>query len=144
MIEEARALITSSTYGTLSTLEADTGHPYGSLVALVASPQGEVAMLLSTLAEHTTNLTAHPSASILLRAQPAPDQTPLQAGRVTLVGDVAKLDDPGPWRERFLTAHPDASGYVGFSDFSFYLLTPSRLRFIAGFGRMGWMDAEEL
>ena len=143
MIEEARTLITSSTHGTLSTLEAGSGHPYGSLVALVASPQGEVAMLLSTLAEHTTNLTADPTSSILLRAQPAPEQTPLQAARVSILGTTARLDDPGPWRERFLTAHPDAAAYVGFSDFSFYLLTPTRLRFIAGFGRMGWIGAEE-
>ncbi len=143
MIDDARGLLARSTHGTLSTLDPDTGHPYASLVAIAPTPAGEVVLLLSTLAVHTTNLTADPRSSILVRAEPRPDETPLQAPRLSLVGQTRRLDEPGPARELFLEAHPDAAAYVDFADFSFFVMRPERLRFVAGFGRMGWFDGPD-
>jgi len=44
--------------------------------------------------------------------------------------------------ERYLRYQPDARDYLRLGDFSFFRLQPERLRYIAGFGRMGWLEGE--
>jgi hypothetical protein len=46
-------------------------------------------------------------------------------------------------RETFLAHQPTASYYVDFSDFAFYRLEPTALRYVGGFGRMSWVSAAD-
>ena len=144
--ERCRALVLAARSGTLSTLARDpAGFPYGSLVTLASDGDGRPLLLLSTLAEHTANLEARPEASILVTEAPGEDDEPLAKGRVTLLGTCARVSDAERdlVRSAFLTRHPRAAQYVDFKDFGFYRLEPVALRYVAGFGRMSWVSADE-
>lgn len=147
--ERARTVVASSTRGTLSTLAVNpAGYPFGSLVAYALDESGHPLLLLSGLAEHTTNLKADPRASLFVTEPLPEDGDPLAHGRVTLLGDLAVAGDDGDdgddgVRERYLDVHPEAKLYVDFPDFSFYRLTVSDVRYVGGFGRMSWASPED-
>jgi heme iron utilization protein len=64
--------------------------------------------------------------------------------RVTLLGRLVAIPggEAGHWRQRFLAAHPSAESYVSFGDFGWWRLELSSVRFVGGYGRMGWVDAD--
>jgi len=148
--EEARTLVHGTTRATLATLALDpAGHPFGSLVTYgILEPDGTPVLFLSTLAEHTRNLEADRRASLLVVADAtAAGGDVLAEGRVTLLGEAERLerDDARVEAARgaYVAANPDAAGYLGLSDFSFWLLHVSNLRWVGGFGRMSWCDAAD-
>lgn len=140
--ERARTLAASVGLGALSTAAVDLdGHPYGSLV-LFALHEGSPVFLVSALAEHTRNLQGSPRCSLLV-VEAGPDN-PLALGRVTLVGTAARAEGAvaAALREPFLQRHPDARYYADFEDFDFWRMEVTGVRYIGGFGRMSWVDAE--
>jgi heme iron utilization protein len=140
--ERARTLVASVGSGALSTAAAELdGHPYGSLV-LFALHEGSPVFLVSEMAEHTRNLHASPRCSLL--AVEAGPENPLALGRVTLVGTATKAagELEAATREAFLQRHPDARFYADFEDFCFWRMQVTGIRYIGGFGRMSWVDAE--
>jgi heme iron utilization protein len=143
--ERCRTLARQVFAATLCTTAREpAGYPYGSLVSVAVDGAGRPLLLLSDLAEHTSNLKARAEASILLAETAGEHADPLALGRMTLLGPCRKLDaaDAGAARETFLVAHPRASYYVDFKDFAFYRLEPISIRYVGGFGRMSWVDAE--
>lgn len=140
----SRRLLRAARQGALATLALDpVGFPYTSLVAVADDGEGRPLLLLSSLAEHTRNLAAHPEASLLVTT--GGDGDPLAAARVTLLGPCAPVpeaDEPAA-RQRYLDAHPSAQAYAGFRDFRLFRLSPVALRYIEGFGRMSWVDASD-
>ena len=62
--------------------------------------------------------------------------------RVTLVGRAEVVEDRDAFAEAYAALHPDARGYIDFPDFQFYRLHVERVRYIAGFGQMGWIKGE--
>lgn len=140
--ERARTLVAGVGSGTLSTAAVDLdGHPYGSMV-LFALHEGSPVLLVSELAEHTRNLHASPRCS-LLAVEAGPDN-PLALGRVTLVGTASKVagEVEAAAREAFLQRHPDAGYYVDFEDFHVWRMQVTGVRYIGGFGRMSWVEAD--
>jgi len=113
-------------------------------VATAVDAQGRPLLLISRLAEHTKNLADRPEASILLLDTSDPSASPLAQGRVTLLGACRPVpaEETAECRRLFLAAHPDSAQYADFSDFAFYRLEPAQLRYVGGFGRMSWIDAE--
>ncbi|SMG34998.1 hypothetical protein SAMN06265784_103306 [Paraburkholderia susongensis] len=99
-------------------------------------------ILVSRLAEHTHNLHADPRAGFL--AVDAPDGDVLSGQRVTLLGTFEPLDPSPEDVRRYLRYHPDAERYLMLGDFSFWTMKLERLRYIGGFGAMGWLDGAEL
>jgi putative heme iron utilization protein len=129
--------------GALSTIARDpAGYPFGSHVLCAVDEQGRPVMSLSDLAEHTRNAAQDPRASFLLTEAPAEGADPLSGARLTLIGDLVRLDEPelAPALAVFVEAHPGAS-YVRFPDFSVYRLEVGAVRFVGGFGTMSWVDA---
>jgi hypothetical protein len=144
--ERARRLAERARWGALSTVARDpAGFPYGSLVATAVDALGRPVLLISRLAEHTKNLAARPEASILLLEASDPSANPLAGGRVTLLGACRPVpaEEVAECRRLFLAAHPDSAQYADFSDFAFHRLEPAELRYVGGFGRMSWVDAED-
>jgi putative heme iron utilization protein len=139
--ERARTLVESQSTGTLSTLALEpAGYPYGSFVTF-ALDAGKPVFLISRIAEHTRNLVADPRASLLVHETGKAD--PLANGRVTLVGRGHKLERPAESaREAFLAVHAQAGYYVDYADFDFWSLAVESIRYIGGYGRMSWVDAE--
>jgi len=144
--ERCRTLVAGARSATLSTLSREpAGFPHGSLVTVAIDAQGRPLFLLSTLAEHTGNLIAHPESSALLTEPLGSHAEPLALGRVTILGSTTKVgDDEKPAvRAAFLAQQPSAAYYVDFGDFAFYRLEPIALRYIGGFGRMSWVTADD-
>ena len=143
-VESCRALVGAATVATLSTLTTD-GFPYGSLVAFASDARGRPLLLLSRLAEHTENLKTRSEASLLVCENAVAGTDPLALGRVTILGACARVpdDEKADARAIFLARQPSAATYVDFADFAFYRLEPRALRYVGGFGRMSWVNADE-
>ena len=140
--ERARTLVTQVPTGTLCTVATEpAGYPYGSFVT-VGFHNGNPVFLVSTMAEHTRNLLRDQRASLLVAEGGADD--PLANGRVTLLGECARVaDDGGSARRAFLGVHPNAAYYADFGDFAFWELRVTSVRYIGGYGRMSWVDAAD-
>jgi putative heme iron utilization protein len=141
LAQEARRLVAANRRGVLSTLIAGEGVPYGSLVDLAPLPDGNVIMFLSTLAVHRQYLAEDPRASIFIAPSFAEEDALAQA-RVTLVGRVTAVADRQSVAGLYLARHPNAQRYINFPDFQFFRLEVEKARYIAGFGRMGWIPGD--
>jgi len=140
---EARQFLRGTRSGMLSTLSTKfPGYPFGSVAPFVLDHNAQPIILISTLAEHTHNIAANPKVSLLVFAG-AED---LQANsRLTLVGEATQVDKHDEHlRARYLRYLPQAASYFDMHDFSFYRIQIKHARFIAGFGRMGWMEGDQL
>jgi heme iron utilization protein len=135
--------------GTLATrTRAPEAYPFPTVVPYALDARHRPVILVSGLAEHTRNLDADPRAGFLVvDGLGAGAKTPgavLEAARATLVGRFERIDDDPHVRARYLRYHPDAARYVALGDFSFRALASERIRYIGGFGQMGWVDAATL
>jgi putative heme iron utilization protein len=143
LAREALALIAGSPRGVLCTLLPGGGEPYGSLVDILPLADGDAVLFLSGLAEHRKNLDADPRASLLLGPAIGSPEA-LAQPRATIVGRAEHVADRAEFRDLYLKAHPASAAFVDFPDFAFYRLRASRVRYIAGFGRMGWIPKDAL
>lgn len=136
----ARRLLRSLDRATLAT--SREGWPYASLVLAAVDQAARPLLLLSNLAEHTKNLKRDRRASLLFDGTAGLDD-PLTGARVTLLGEVAPVEDPA-LLARYRRRHPSAAAYAGFADFHLYRLEPSRAHLVAGFGRIDWVERDAL
>lgn len=139
--DAARAVMRACGRAALATTLAGHDRPYVSLVLAACDHDGTPILLLSTLAEHTKNLTAEPHVSLLYDAT-AGLEDPLTGARVSLVGRAERSTEPRH-RARYLARHPSAAEYADFGDFDFYRIEIERAHLVAGFGRIDWIDAED-
>lgn len=146
--ERVRTLVTSEVDGTLSTLTAGAedladGHPFGSVVTYATDDAGAPLVLMSTMAEHARNLEADARASLLVTAS-GDGAGRLAAARATLLGTMAPVPDgeQDTTTEAYLAVHPDAF-WARFPDFFVARLEVAAIRYVRGFGEMGWADAED-
>ena len=143
LAREALDLIAGSQRGVLCTLLPSGGEPYGSLVDILPLSDGDAVLFLSGLAEHRKNLDADPRGSLLIGpAIGSPDA--LTQPRATIVGRAERVENRAEFRDLYLAAHPAAAAFIDFPDFAFYRLRADRVRYIAGFGRMGWIPKDAL
>jgi putative heme iron utilization protein len=139
--DQSRHLMRSCGKAGLATLDAETGEPYNSLVLIAADRDASPLMMLSDLADHTTNLKRNPHASLLLdgdhHAETLASQRVSVQGRVAVVNGQALID-------RFVARHPEAAIYASFKDFNLYRLHVTRAHLIGGFGRIHWLEASDI
>jgi putative heme iron utilization protein len=118
------------------------GAPYVSLVILVADLDASPLLLLSDLAQHSRNIAFDPRISLLVDAtEHHPD--PLTGPRLTLLGRAQSVADPRRLA-RFTAHHPTSAAYAGFGDFRLYRVTVERGHLVAGFGRIHWIEGDDL
>ena len=143
--ECARTLVHTGRIGTLASHSRKTpGFPFCSVAPYGVDPRGCPTFLFSTMAMHTQNLLADGRASLLV-AEPETSEDPLAVARVTLLGNVSRLDgtEVSSVRDEYLQRHENARHWADFGDFAFYRLEVSALYYVAGFGAMGWVAAAE-
>lgn len=136
----ARRLIRGGNRAALAT--NFNGRPYVSLVIVACDVDASPLLLLSDLAQHTKNLRANPSVSLLFDGTgDYPD--PLTGPRLTVLGRAERCDDPRALA-RFGARHPSSADYAGFADFHLYRVEVERGHLVAGFGRISWVERGEL
>jgi putative heme iron utilization protein len=143
--ERARTLVYLGRIGSLSTLSRkQPGFPFGSVMPYGLEEHGRPIFLISTMAMHTQNLQADPRASLLV-TQLGASGDPLGASRVTLLGNVLPVPEPGVVEARalYLSRHENSKYWVDFEDFSFYGMEVVDVYYVGGFGVMGWVSASE-
>jgi len=140
----ARQLLNHLSAGVLSTHSIDVeGYPFGSIAPYALDYDGEPAILISEIAQHTRNIKRNNKVSLTVFDPEADD--PQSGSRLTWIGDaepVAASDIAT--RERYLRYFPSAASYFETHDFSFYRIRLRRARFIGGFGRIFWIEPEAM
>ncbi len=140
---EARQFLRSTRHGVLSTHSSKfAGYPFGSVTPFVLDSDCQPIILISSIAEHTKNIAVNAKVSLLVFAEGAD----LQANaRLTLIGEAAQINkDDSDLRARYLRYLPQSAGYFDMHDFAFYRISIHQARYIAGFGKMGWADGNEI
>jgi len=143
--ERTRTLLYLGRVGSLSTHSLkQPGFPFGSVMPYGLDDRGRPIFLISTMAMHTQNLRSDPRASLLV-TQPDSGGDVLGASRVTLLGDVLRIEEPeaGGARKLYLATYENSKYWVDFEDFSFYRMNVVDVYYVGGFGVMGWVDAGE-
>ena len=143
-----RGLLRRAGQGVLATALArdGSGRPYASLSLLALDHDASPVFLLSDLADHSQNLAADPRAALLVE-ETAGLLDPLTGSRATLLGELRAVEDAAlaePLRARYIARHPSAETYAGFADFKLYRMTVESAHLVAGFGRIHWLQAEEV
>ena len=131
--------------GTLATHSREPhGFPYPTALPFAPTAHHVPMLLISHLAEHTRNLHADARAGFLVAH--AADGGVLEGQRLTMLGSFAPAapDARAELARRYLRYHPDAERYLQLGDFSFWVMSVERMRYIGGFGAMGWLSGEEL
>ncbi len=140
---EARQFLRSTRSGILSTFSTKfPGYPFGSVAPFVLDHSGQPIILISSIAEHTRNILANPKVSLLVFAG---DEDLQASARLTLIGEANMIDkEDANLRARYLRYLPQAASYFDTHDFKFYRIEIAQARYIAGFGKMGWVSGDEL
>ncbi|WP_035061579.1 HugZ family pyridoxamine 5'-phosphate oxidase [Andreprevotia chitinilytica] len=138
----AQQLLRRCRHGALATQSTVLpGYPHASLLPYACALDGSPLFVISQLAEHTQNLLADARASLLVHE--SIDGSVLTQPRLTVLGRVERDDDAANLA-RLLRYQPDAARYLQLGDFALYRMHIERARYIAGFGRMGWLTGPEL
>ncbi len=116
--------------------------PYASLVLMAAAKDGSPILFISDLSEHAKNIAADNRVSLLIDGT-AGLKDPLTGPRVSILARAVRADQP-ELKARFLARHAGAKIYAGFADFHVYRLEVTRAHFVAGFGRIHWIEAAEI
>jgi putative heme iron utilization protein len=140
---EAQQFLFSTNKAILSTHSAKyEGYPFGSVAPFVLNHQGMPTILISSIAEHTKNIIQNSKVSLVV----FDNEVDLQANaRLSLLATAEQTDKNNElMRTRYLRYLPQAEQYFDMHDFTFYTLHIDHARFIAGFGKMGWLEGSEL
>lgn len=117
-------------------------YPFGSVSPFVLNHQGMPTILISTIAEHTKNIIQNHHVSLIIFDK----NEDLQANaRLTLLAKAEQTDKHNElMRARYLRYLPQAEQYFDMHDFHFYTLHVTHARYIAGFGKMGWIEGDAM
>jgi len=145
----ARDLLWRSEHGVLCTLSSRVeGWPFGSIVPYAIDAFGRPAILIATIAEHFKNIARDPRVSLFVHDQQSASREPgedVQAfGRVTVMARARRTapEERPDVEPRYFFRVPSAAGYHRAHDFEFFSLDIERVRYIGGFGKIFWLDAD--
>ncbi|WP_018693121.1 HugZ family pyridoxamine 5'-phosphate oxidase [Algicola sagamiensis] len=140
---EAKHLVRHVDSGVLSTISVSVeGYPFGSVTPYIMTDEGDLIIYISDLAQHTKNIATNPKVSMTIFDGSKDDS---QAnGRVTVLGDAVRLtkEEGDALKEEYFALFPQARAYEKAHDFFFFRITPVRVRYIGGFGRIHWVNKE--
>jgi len=141
---EPSQFIKAQQYGVLSTHSlSESGYPFGSITPYIISNDGDIAILISHLAEHTHNIEANPKVSLTI-FDPNDSDNPSAGARITCLANVTQADNEAELRKAYLHQFPESEIILELPGFHFYLLKLKKIRLVAGFGQVKWIDAKQL
>ena len=131
-------------YGVLSThSQAESGYPFGSITPYIISAEGDIAIFISHLAEHTHNIEANPKVSLTI-FDPTDANNPSAGARITCLANAVQAKEERALREDYLIQFPDMAMTLDLPGFHFYLLKLTTIRLVAGFGQVKWLNSDQL
>jgi putative heme iron utilization protein len=143
-VESARPLsrlIRSARIAHLATLRS--GAPMVSMTLYLPAPDFSAFYVhVSRLAWHTQDMQHEPRVALSIGETDDRRADPFTLMRVSIRGDAQQISN-GPkeaWLERF----PEQAINFQLADFAFWKITPRDARFVAGFGRIHNLSAEDL
>lgn len=159
----ARGWLLATSVATLCTTSVQRGidgFPFGSVVPFATTADGRPLVLLAQMAAHTANLRKDRRAALFVR-QGDVEGDPQSGWRLTVLGTFERLVGPGEAvfdgdvettpdvleevEARYLERVPDAVGYAETHSFSYWRMeSVVKARYIAGFGRICWIDGPRL
>jgi heme iron utilization protein len=131
--------------GALATHTRDPqGFPYPTALPFAPTAGHAPMLLVSRLAEHTRNLEADPRSGFLVAHSETGSL--LEGQRLTLIGTFAPApaEQHADLARRYLRYHPAAERYLALGDFAFWVMSITRMRYIGGFGAMGWIEGNDI
>jgi len=141
---DPKQFIQAQNYGVLSThSQSELGYPFGSITPYIISEDGDIAIFISHLAEHTHNIEANPKVSLTI-FDPADASDPSAGARITCLANAVLAKDDKQLRQDYLEKFPSASVTLDLSGFHFYLLKLTKIRLVAGFGQIKWLTPKQL
>ena len=141
-VSPARALFEREHSAVLCSLHAElAGWPFGSIVPYAILPSSDPVVFLSDIAEHTKNLLHDPRASLFL-ADPAARERPQSGARMSMLVRARRPtgDEEAKAEVAYFARFPSAAAMRSSHGFHVWILEVDRIRWIAGFGEMGWID----
>ncbi len=146
--ETAKNFLLFNRSGTLSTLTRaggeHAGFPFGSVTPYDISSSGEFVIYISLIAEHYKNLIADARASLTV-TDTYGHADPQACARATVLMrfvPIAKSEE-APYKERYASRFPDSINFEIEHNFVFMRGKPERIRWIGGFGEIGWVQADD-
>ncbi|MEC7119576.1 MAG: pyridoxamine 5'-phosphate oxidase family protein [Pseudomonadota bacterium] len=117
------------------------GFPLTSVVPVSISPEGQIIVLMSDLAQHARNIYLDNRVSMMLHNDQ--EQNWQAATRLSVLGRMEALDlEPTALqslRDAYYRAHPELADFDRAPDFQFWILQPLRFRLIAGYAQVRWL-----
>ncbi len=143
-----RQLLHTQRVAALGTLSGD-GKPFVSMVPFAIEPGSATLIIhVSLLAPHTRNLLSAPAVSVMVMQPEVPGEPVHALPRVSLDGTAARLQpESAAWqaaKTAYLARFPEAEMMTQLGDFSFFAISVSEARHIAGFGSARPLEPEEL
>jgi len=141
----ARALFQQETSAVLCSSHAGhDGWPFGSIVPYAVLPSGDAVVFLSDIAEHTKNIQREPRVSLFV-ADPAARDRPQAGARMSVMARArrAEGDEEKAAEAAYFARFPGAQAMRSAHGFRVFVLATVQIRWIAGFGEMGWIDRQE-
>jgi heme iron utilization protein len=140
-----RSLFASERSAILCTAHAaEHGWPFGSIVPYAMLDNGDLCVFLSDISEHCKNLLADARATVFV-ADPSVRDNPQSGARHAMM---VRARQPEGEEETAIEAiyfarFPEAKRMRSAHGFKVWLLACHRIRWIAGYGGMGWIEAEQ-
>jgi heme iron utilization protein len=125
------------------------GAPFVSMVLFAPSPDfSSFFILISRLALHTRAIASDPRAALMIAGVEREDSDPQTIARVSIRGTAAEVPVTDGEYERgralYLGKYPQAAFNFQLGDFGLFRLRMESARYVAGFGRIFDLTAEEL
>ena len=142
---DVRSLFQRERSAVLCTAHADfDGWPFGSIVPYAIAHDGSLIVFLSDISEHQKNLTRDDRATVFL-ADPDARDNPQAGARHAMLVRARQPDgeEAADAEARYFRRFPDAERMRDAHGFAVWLLECQRVRWIAGFGAMGWIDGSD-
>lgn len=153
MNSEAQAvsqLLESQSFGVLSTLSVDVeGFPFGSVTPYSLTETYQPLIFISNIAQHTKNIQQDNRVSLtVLENLQSDSDDPQKHGRVSILGHATPVptatEAGNDSYQRYFRRFPESEGYQNTHGFELYEIKPVRIRYIGGFGKIFWLEPQEL
>ncbi len=141
--KEARDFVTMNKHAVLSTTSVDKpGYPFGSIVPYDIDSQARIIIQVADISQHYKNLTADNRGSIIVTDQFG-SHDPQAHARATVLAEFSKVpndefEEVGwSYKGRF----PESLERERAHGFLYLRGVPTNIRWIGGFGEIGWISA---